>query len=487
MADIQCVLREQIQRNPSLRNNESQLQAILMDLCDSTTPRWQINVIAMAQRYGIPRSLENAQGQDMTMLVLRLVQKLADDAGVAIDKARFAVSSWYFALFGTAIQLPSTQGAGSPSSSVPVNVTVAPSGLADYRTISEALDAVPAGSTITVKPGLYTETLWLRQPVEVIGDGNTDEIVISSDNSDCLVMDTILARVTGITFHKTSQGSFFGVNIARGCLILENCDIQSESLAGIAIQGKDTKAIIRHCRIHDCKGSGVLVSNGAEVFFEHCCIDSNLFSGIEVYGNSTRVTFRECKIEKGKQLGLAIHSGASTVLENSIISSNLSTGIKVQHRQSQLLARHCNIENNFETGIETINYAKGKVEGCRISNNKQGISIANGADLELLNCKIGPNQEENIYRNNSTVSTTGCTLVENTPETEEDNQSTFKITMNNLRKWGNASMSSLLLTAFIFQGLGLGYRIIGFIWSNQVRQLVYGKFQDWIDIIWHWG
>lgn len=487
MTNIQCVLHEQIQRNPTLRSNESQLQAILMDLCDSTTPRWQINVITTAQRYGIPYSLENAQGQDMTMLALRLAKKLTDDAGVAIEKARFAVSSWYFALFGTAIQLPSTQGAGSTSSSTPVNVTVHPSGAGDYQTISEALDAVPAGSTIRVKPGLYTDTLWLRQPVEIIGDGNADEIVISSDNNDCLVMDTILARVTGITFHKTSQESFFGVNIAKGCLILENCDIQSQSLAGIVIQGKDTKAIIRHCRIHDCRGSGVLVSNGADVFFEHCSIDSNLFSGIEVYGNSTQVRLRECKIEKGKQFGLAIQSGASTVLENSIISGNLSTGIKVQHCQSQLLARHCNIESNFGTGIEITNYAKAKVEGCCISNNKQGISIVNESDLELLNCKIGPNQDENIYRNNSTVSTTGCTLVENTPEIEEDNQSTFKIMMNNLRKWGNASMSSLLLTAFIFQGLGLSYRIIGFIWSNQVRQLVYDKFQDWIDIIWNWG
>lgn len=196
MTNIQCVLHEQIQRNPTLRSNESQLQAILMDLCDSTTPRWQINVITTAQRYGIPYSLENAQGQDMTMLALRLAKKLTDDAGVAIEKARFAVSSWYFALFGTAIQLPSTQGAGSTSSSTPVNVTVHPSGAGDYQTISEALDAVPAGSTIRVKPGLYTDTLWLRQPVEIIGDGNADEIVMSSDNNDCLVMDTILARVT---------------------------------------------------------------------------------------------------------------------------------------------------------------------------------------------------------------------------------------------------------------------------------------------------
>lgn len=47
--------------------------------------------------------------------------------------------------------------------------TVAKLGAADFRTITEAIQKVPEGATIKVKPGLYRESVRLSKAVELIG------------------------------------------------------------------------------------------------------------------------------------------------------------------------------------------------------------------------------------------------------------------------------------------------------------------------------
>ncbi|CAK8710797.1 hypothetical protein GKODMF_02015 [Candidatus Electrothrix gigas] len=50
----------------------------------------------------------------------------------------------------------------------------------DYTTITEALESVKAGVRILVRPGLYKESIVIDKPVEIIGDGDRDKIVIES-------------------------------------------------------------------------------------------------------------------------------------------------------------------------------------------------------------------------------------------------------------------------------------------------------------------
>src|ERR1700741_193063 len=49
---------------------------------------------------------------------------------------------------------------------------------AGYPTISEAIAAAKPGTRILVKPGLYTEGLIINKPLEIIGDGDREQIVV---------------------------------------------------------------------------------------------------------------------------------------------------------------------------------------------------------------------------------------------------------------------------------------------------------------------
>ena len=45
-----------------------------------------------------------------------------------------------------------------------------PDGAYSYRTISAALSAAPKGATVVVRPGLYTERVFLKSDVSILGD-----------------------------------------------------------------------------------------------------------------------------------------------------------------------------------------------------------------------------------------------------------------------------------------------------------------------------
>ena len=59
----------------------------------------------------------------------------------------------------------------------PPTRTVDPMGRADFTTIGDAISTANPGDRIMVRPGLYQEGLIIDKPLEIVGDGNRDDIV----------------------------------------------------------------------------------------------------------------------------------------------------------------------------------------------------------------------------------------------------------------------------------------------------------------------
>jgi len=68
-------------------------------------------------------------------------------------------------------------------------------GRGDHSTISAAIDAAPAGARILIRPGRYRESLRLSKPLELIGDGDRERIVVTTAEGDTLHCDASMARV----------------------------------------------------------------------------------------------------------------------------------------------------------------------------------------------------------------------------------------------------------------------------------------------------
>ena len=168
-----------------------------------------------------------------------------------------------------------------------------------YGTINKAIKNAEPNSKIKVPPGIYREGLIIDKPVEIVGDGLREEIIIESADSDCILMQTDSAVVRGLTL-KCKAGEngkkFFGINIPQGKLIVEDLDITSDSLACIVIQNSETNPIIRKCRIYDGKGKGIYVHENGKGIIEDCDIYGNTDSGVAIKTGGSPV-LRRCLFE----------------------------------------------------------------------------------------------------------------------------------------------------------------------------------------------
>jgi hypothetical protein len=128
----------------------------------------------------------------------------------------------------------------------------------DYETITEALKAVELGSRILVRPGVYSESIVIDKPVEIIGDGDRNEIVIQAYGKYVILFQADNGKITNLTIRQTGGIKGRGVDIAQGRLEMEGCDISSQCNHCVTIHGS-ANPLLRHNYIHDGRGNGVTV------------------------------------------------------------------------------------------------------------------------------------------------------------------------------------------------------------------------------------
>ena len=145
-------------------------------------------------------------------------------------------------------------------------------------------------------------------------------------------MQTEKALVKGLTLRgkaATNNNKDFSVDIPQGKLILDDCDMTYDSLSCIAIHGETANPSIRNCQIHDGKQSGVYVHNKGQGTVENCEIFSNSLAGIEIKeeGNPT---IRNCQIHDGKQSGVYVYNKGQGTVENCEIFANTYSQIDIK-------------------------------------------------------------------------------------------------------------------------------------------------------------
>ncbi|MCH7746339.1 MAG: TIR domain-containing protein, partial [Chloroflexi bacterium] len=106
---------------------------------------------------------------------------------------------------------------GPSSKSEPPTRVVDPMHRGDHVTISEAIKAANPGDRILVRPGFYQEGLVIDKPLEIIGDGNIDEIVVQVQKVNAILFRTTLGRFANLTLRQlASVEKIFCVVIAHG-------------------------------------------------------------------------------------------------------------------------------------------------------------------------------------------------------------------------------------------------------------------------------
>ncbi len=127
----------------------------------------------------------------------------------------------------------------------------------DFLTLTEAVEKANPGDRILIRPGFYQEGIFIDKPLEIIGDGNRDDIVIQAKDTFTVKFGTTMGRLSNLSLSNTGDGLYSCIDIAQGRLEVEDCDITSDGRTCIYIHDRADPRVRRN-NIHDGKQFGII-------------------------------------------------------------------------------------------------------------------------------------------------------------------------------------------------------------------------------------
>ncbi|GCE24192.1 protein kinase domain-containing protein [Dictyobacter kobayashii] len=268
----------------------------------------------------------------------------------------------------------------------------------NYSSLSEAIQQAEAGSFIFLREGLYKESIILDKPVEIIANGPRDRIILESDDTHCVVMQTTTATLRGLTIHcpagPTGKTSY-AINITEGELFIENCDISSASSSCIAIRNANTNPTIRYCTIHDSANHGITIAQNARATIEYCDIFHHPRAGIHITSGADPV-LRHCNIYNSERYGLLINEQGRGTFEDCDIHHHGYAAATISTQSNPLLLR-CQLHDNQKYGIEVLQEGQGSYQDCEIAGSGiDNVSISTGSTPYYYLCRIHDAQQHGV-------------------------------------------------------------------------------------------
>ena len=251
---------------------------------------------------------------------------------------------------------------------------VDPRGRGEYATISQAIEAAKAGDKILVKPGHYAEQLVIVKPLEIVGDGNTNEIVVRTSGKPTVLFGATKGRLVNISFVQAKEKTC--ISIHSGRLELEGCDISIRSMgvaAGVAISD-GSHSRLRRNTIHSPVGVWVFKNSRAT-------LEQNEFVGCRdfgVYSDKAHLTLRANRI-KGSEQPCYFRS-SRVVMDGNDVYRNYRG---ITGDSSVLTVRGNRVCDNKEIGVAVFGKSRADIDHNEICDNKRGVFVT-GSSKALI-------------------------------------------------------------------------------------------------------
>jgi hypothetical protein len=418
-------LREIVARHgQSVVQDARRCEGLLRDY--SAQYRREVSVLVSALEEHVPQDLLAAPaGTPRAVLLKRLARRLSDNRALSESAAAWSVNSWAFALGLIsdeelkAVEAESIHaaGAGDGETGTPSDVAVtttshespakAPADVAsvvasaagdgDYASITEALANVAPGGRVLVRPGVYEEGIILDKRVNIVGDGARDEIVVRVAGASCLRSSAEAARVAGLTLRGAAGGGAdsFAVEVLRGELVLEDCDVSSETLSCVAVHGPEAAPLIKRCRIHDGADSGLYFFDGASGAAEDCEVYGNANVGVAITGGASAVV-RRSKVYGGANAGVVAWQGGDALLEGCEVYGNRLANLGASDG-AKLTARSCHVHEGENSGVFVHLEGEAVLEDCELYGHREAeAAVTKRGRLFLNGCRIHGGQDSGV-------------------------------------------------------------------------------------------
>jgi nitrous oxidase accessory protein NosD len=252
-------------------------------------------------------------------------------------------------------------------------LVVAAAGGGQYRTLHEAVAAAAPGARILVRPGRYAGSVVVDRPLELLGQGPASEIVVENDAGCCLKLEAETATVRGLSLRCTvdpeSDDEHPCVEVRRGHLTLQDCQVTSSSGPGVLVNGRQARAALRGCAIRNSEERGVAVEEGARATLENCDLEGNVLAQVEVFDEAEAV-LRNCRLRGGRFQGVVADEGGVATLEDCEIRDHPRAGVEV-YLDGRAVLRRCGIGGN-DLGVWLHKGGSADVTDCNLKGNVRG-------------------------------------------------------------------------------------------------------------------
>ncbi len=463
----------------SIVENPRRCEGLLRDYAGAF--RREISVLTMAVEERVPLDLLAGKSTPRSVLFGRLTQRLCDNLALSEQAAKWAVNSWALALEvvsgdelksieqpnaapnAVSTNAPTTPNAASPTAQTVIenksppaktaagksitqkSFVVSADGRGDFASVGEAVKNVPVNAKLSIRPGVYRESVVIDKNVEITGDGLVENIIIVGENSSCLQMQTDKAVVHNLTLRGNGARfgkAFFAVDILRGELILENCDISSDSLSCVAVHGVDANPTIKNCNIHDGADSGIYFFDNARGLVDDCEIYRNRNVGVAISGGANP-TIRNSRIFEGDNGGVVVwQNGAAGVVEDCDIFGHRLANVGISEYANPIF-RRCKIYGSRDAGVFVQQNGYGKLEECDIFGNEDAeVAVSTGGNPVLRRCAIHNGQHSGVFvRDKGRATLEGCNIYDNADAgVNVNNESVASVARCNIHRNGKVGV-----------------------------------------------
>jgi hypothetical protein len=267
---------------------------------------------------------------------------------------------------------------GEASGSARAPIIVCPQGQGDFCTVQEALDvAYQQRRPILLRPGVHESWRWTSDPVQILGAGPREEIIVQLEE-DPLVVEHAQAVLRNLTLQRRGQPEGHNHPAIELCWgTVEECDITSDSAAGIRMVG----GTLRRCSIHDCPQAGVLAQGGN---IEECQVFANGGAGIVIDQGVALVS--RCLIHDGRAEGVRVSPDGTAMLIDCVIHGNARSGVRVEGPRTELI--RCRLHHNGTSGLLVARSGAAELRNSDVFDNARSGLRNNGGGLHVFGSRI---------------------------------------------------------------------------------------------------
>ncbi|HUQ54864.1 right-handed parallel beta-helix repeat-containing protein [Lentzea sp.] len=173
-----------------------------------------------------------------------------------------------------------------------------------FPSISAALGSAQPGAMISIAPGRYEENLVVSKLVTLSAENGGGTVEVVAKQGSVLVANAEAVRLNGLVL-RCEDTQLAGIDVVRGEVAFDDCDLSSSSWATIYARGTGAVAL-RGCKVRNTTGAGIVTTSPSLSTVEDTQIIDPGSSAV-VATERGSLSLRRCVITRPQGNGLCVN------------------------------------------------------------------------------------------------------------------------------------------------------------------------------------